>query len=113
MKTEKDNTLVADALSGAPIRISAELGAAYKTVKEVFAMGEGTILELDKLAGEPVDVKANGVLIAYGEVVIIDENFGVRITEITGTPCAPGQSPSQEPATEPPATEPPAAGESA
>jgi flagellar motor switch protein FliN/FliY len=45
-------------------------------------MAEGTIIELDKLAGEPVDVKANGVLIAKGEVVVIDEKFGVRITEI-------------------------------
>jgi len=110
MKMEKDNSLVADALSGARMKITVELGAAFKTVKEVFSMGEGTIVELDKLAGEPVDVKANGALIAYGEVVVIDENFGVRITEIIGTSCAPGQSGSQEPAPEPSG---PASGESA
>ena len=110
MKMEKDNSLVADALSSAAIKISVEIGTALKTVKEVFAMNEGTILELDKPVGEPVDVKANGVLIAYGEVVVIDENFGVRITEIIGTSCAPGQSGSQEPAPEPSG---PASGESA
>jgi flagellar motor switch protein FliN/FliY len=65
--------------------VTVELGAASKTVKEIFGMGEGTILELDKLAGEPLDVKANGVLIAKGEAVVIDENFGVRITETVGT----------------------------
>jgi len=85
MKIEEGNSPAADALSCAMMKISVELGATLKTVKEVFAMNEGTILELDKLAGEPVDVKANGVLIAYGEVVVIDENFGVRITEIMGT----------------------------
>jgi len=76
------NPLVADALANAGITISVELGSTAKSVKEVLGMGEGTIIELDKLAGEPVDVKANGVLIAKGEVVVIDENFGVRITEI-------------------------------
>jgi len=85
MKMEKCNSPAADALSNAMMKVSVELGSTLKTVKEVFAMAEGTILELDKLAGEPVDVKANGVLIAYGEVVVIDENFGIRIIEIAGT----------------------------
>ena len=48
-------------------------------------MGEGTIIELDKLAGEPVDILVNKNLIARGEVVVIDENFGVRVTEIVST----------------------------
>ena len=109
MKMEKGNSLVADALSSAAMKITVELGAAIKTVKQVFAMGEGTIVELDKLAGEPVDVKANGVLIAYGEVVVIDESFGVRITKIIGTPCAPEQSGPQQSAPEPSA---PTTGES-
>ena len=110
MKMDEVNPLVRDALSSAMIKITAELGASLKTVKEVSAMGEGSILDLDKLAGEPVDVKANGALIAYGEVVVIDESFGVRITEIIGTPCAPDQSGSQQPAPEPSA---PTTGESA
>jgi flagellar motor switch protein FliM len=79
------NPLVADALAEAGITISVELGRTAKTINEILKMGEGTIVELDKLAGEPVDIKANGVLIAKGEVVVIDENFGVRVTEIVGT----------------------------
>jgi len=82
MKIEESRSFVADALYSAKMKISVELGRTRKPVKEVFAMGEGTILELDKLAGEPVDILANGVRIAKGETVVIDENFGVRITEI-------------------------------
>jgi len=85
MDMSKINPVVADALSCAGITISVELGSTKKLVKEVLGMGEGTIVELDKLAGEPVDIKANGVLIARGEVVVIDENFGVRVVEIVGT----------------------------
>jgi len=85
METDKVNPLVADALSCAMMKITVELGVTYKTVKEVQAIGEDSVIELDKLAGEPLDVKANGVIIAKGEVVVIDENFGVRITEITGS----------------------------
>jgi len=84
MEMEKVNPIVADALSNAVMKITVELGATHKTVKEVYAIGEDSVIELDKLAGEPLDVKANGVIIAKGEVVIIDENFGVRITEIIG-----------------------------
>jgi flagellar motor switch protein FliM len=102
MKMENVNPLAADALSNAMIKISVELGTTLKTVKEVFEMGEGTILELDKLAGEPVNVMANGLLFAYGEVVVIDENFGIRITEIIGTKDAPDQCGLQQPAPEPP-----------
>jgi flagellar motor switch protein FliN/FliY len=69
-------------LSEAGITISVELGRTSKSVKSILSLGEGSIVELDKLAGEPVDIKANGVLIAKGEVVVIDENFGVRVTEI-------------------------------
>ena len=75
---------VTSALMKARMLVTVELGATAKTVSEVFCIGEGTILELDKLAGEPLDVKANGVLIAKGEAVVIDENFGVRVTEIIG-----------------------------
>jgi flagellar motor switch protein FliN len=102
MEMDKVNPLVADALSSAFMKITVELGATNKTVKEVYAFGEGTIVELDKLAGEPVEVKANGIPIALGEIVVIDENFGVRITEITGSHKASGQSMPQQPAPEQP-----------
>lgn len=64
------------------MRLTVELGQTRKQVREILQLGEGSIIELDKLAGEPVDVKVNQQLIAKGEVVVIDENFGVRITEI-------------------------------
>jgi flagellar motor switch protein FliN len=82
METNKVNPVVDDALSSVGLTISAEIGTTVRTVKEVRGMVEGTIVELDKMAGDLVDVKANGVLIAHGEVVVIDENFGVRITEV-------------------------------
>jgi len=64
------------------MEMTVELGRTRKVIKEILAMGEGTIIELDKLAGEPVDILVNHKLIAKGEVVVIDENFGVRVTEI-------------------------------
>ena len=64
------------------MEMTVELGRTRKLIKEILGMGEGTIIELDKLAGEPVDILGNHKLIAKGEVVVIDENFGVRVTEI-------------------------------
>lgn len=69
-------------LMDVPLEITVELGRTRKLVKDVLALGPGSVVELDKLAGEPVDVLVNGKLVAKGEVVVIDENFGVRITEI-------------------------------
>jgi flagellar motor switch protein FliN/FliY len=64
------------------MEMTVELGRTRKLIKEILGFGEGTIIELDKLAGEPVDILVNHKLIAKGEVVVIDENFGVRVTEI-------------------------------
>ncbi len=64
------------------MEMTVELGRTKKLIREILSMGEGTIIELDKLAGEPVDILVNHKLIAKGEVVVIDENFGVRVTEI-------------------------------
>ena len=65
-----------------PMEVTVELGRSTKTVQEVLSLGEGSIIELDKLAGETVDLLVNGKPMAKGEVVVIDENFGVRVTEI-------------------------------
>ncbi|WP_141273114.1 flagellar motor switch phosphatase FliY [Kurthia gibsonii] len=65
-----------------PLQITVELGRTKRSVKEILELVSGSIIELDKLAGEPVDVLVNSRLIAKGEVVVIDENFGVRITDI-------------------------------
>jgi flagellar motor switch protein FliN len=64
------------------MEMTVELGRTRKLIRDILGMGEGTIIELDKLAGEPVDILVNHKLIAKGEVVVIDENFGVRVTEI-------------------------------
>jgi flagellar motor switch protein FliN/FliY len=65
-----------------PLQVTVELGRTKRSVKEILEMSSGSIIELDKLAGEPVDILVNSRLIAKGEVVVIDENFGVRITDI-------------------------------
>jgi flagellar motor switch protein FliN/FliY len=67
---------------GIPVQVSVELGRVHKKVKEVLEYGRGTIIQLDKHAGAQVDVIINGQKIAKGDVVVVDENFGVRITEI-------------------------------
>ena len=65
-----------------PLQVTVELGRTRKSIKEVLELTNGSIIELDKLAGEPVEIHVNGKYLAKGEVVVIDENFGVRITEI-------------------------------
>ena len=65
-----------------PLQVTVELGRTKKSIKEILELSNGSIVELDKLAGEPVDIHVNGKLLAKGEVVVIDENFGVRITDI-------------------------------
>ncbi|MEI0559638.1 flagellar motor switch protein FliN [Brachyspira intermedia] len=64
------------------INVTVELGRARLSIREILSLGEGSIIELQKLAGEPVDLLVNGKLIAKGEVVVIDECFGVRVTDI-------------------------------
>jgi flagellar motor switch protein FliN/FliY len=71
-----------DLIVDIPVRITVELGRTRKTIGEVLALGPGSVVELNKMAGEPVDVLVNGKLIARGEVVVIDESFGIRVTEV-------------------------------
>ena len=65
-----------------PLQVTVELGRTRKLIREILELSPGSVVELDKLAGEPVDILVNGKLIAKGEVVVIDENFGVRVTDI-------------------------------
>ncbi len=65
-----------------PLKVTVELGRTKKLIKDILELSQGSIIELDKLAGEPVDILVNNKLIAKGEVVVIDENFGVRVTDI-------------------------------
>ena len=78
-KAESNNL---DMLLDIPLQVTVELGRTKRSIKEILEMSSGSIIELDKLAGEPVDILVNNRLIANGEVVVIDENFGVRITDI-------------------------------
>ena len=77
-----------DIIADIPVRVTVELGKTRKSVSEILALTNGAVIELDKMAGEPVDILVNGKLIAKGEVVVIDENFGVRITDIIGVGAA-------------------------
>ncbi len=76
-----DNTNL-NLLLDIPLKVTVELGRTQKQIKDILELSQGSIVELDKLAGEPVDILVNNKLIAKGEVVVIDENFGVRVTDI-------------------------------
>ena len=64
------------------LQVTVELGRTTKSIAEILDFSPGTIIELEKLAGEPVDVLVNGKFVAKGEVVVIEESFGIRVTEI-------------------------------
>lgn len=65
-----------------PLEVTVELGRTRLLIRDIMDLSAGSIIELDKIAGEPVDLFANGLLVARGEVIVIDDNFGVRVTEI-------------------------------
>ncbi|AEB23965.1 MULTISPECIES: flagellar motor switch phosphatase FliY [Bacillus] len=71
-----------DMLMDIPLSVTVELGRTKRSVKEILELSAGSIIELDKLAGEPVDILVNQRIVAKGEVVVIEENFGVRVTDI-------------------------------
>ena len=65
-----------------PVRLSVELGRTRITIKQLLELAQGSVVELEGLAGEPMDILINGYLIAQGEVVVVDDKYGIRITEI-------------------------------
>ena len=71
-----------DLIMDVPLEVTVELGRTSKSIQEILDFAPGTIIELNKIAGEPIDVLVNGKYVAKGEVVVIEESFGVRITEI-------------------------------
>jgi flagellar motor switch protein FliN/FliY len=79
-----------DRLREVPVELAVEIGRTQMTIGETLALGPGSIVTLNRLAGEPVDLLVNGTPIARGEVVVIDEEFGLRITEVVpgGTSAA-------------------------
>lgn len=77
--TQQENI---DLIMDVPLEVTVELGRTRKSIKEILEFTPGTIVELDKIAGEPIDVLVNGKMVAKGEVVVIEESFGIRITDI-------------------------------
>ncbi len=75
-----------DLIMGVPLEIAVEIGRTRKKVQEILSLSKGSLVVLDKLAGDQVDIYVNGKLIALGDVVVIDDNFGIRITEIKRKP---------------------------
>ncbi len=75
-----------DLIMSVPLEIAVEIGRTRKKVQEILALAKGSLVVLDKLAGDQVDVFVNGKCIAHGDVVVIDDNFGIRISEILGKP---------------------------
>lgn len=65
-----------------PLKVTVELGRTTVIIKDLLQLGQGSVLELDKLAGEPLEILVNGKLIAKGEVVVVNEKFGIRLTDI-------------------------------
>ena len=73
-----------------PVELAVEIGRTRMTIGDTLGLGPGSIVTLDRMAGEPVDLLVNGRPIARGEVVVIDEEFGLRITEVVGSAVAGG-----------------------
>ncbi len=71
-----------DLLLDVPLEVSVELGRTRLSIQNLLALGPGSVVELDKLAGDPLDILVNGRLVARGEAVVVNDKFGVRITDI-------------------------------
>jgi flagellar motor switch protein FliN len=83
-------------LSDVPVDLSVEIGRARMSVGETLELREGSVVTLDRMAGEPVDLLVNGTPIARGEVVVIDEQFGLRLTQVLAAPASGERSDSAE-----------------
>ncbi|MBS7327031.1 MAG: flagellar motor switch protein FliN [Thiopseudomonas sp.] len=71
-----------DVILDIPVTISMEVGSTDITIRNLLQLNQGSVVELDRLAGEPLDVLVNGTLIAHGEVVVVNEKFGIRLTDV-------------------------------
>jgi flagellar motor switch protein FliN/FliY len=71
-----------DVILEIPVTLSMEIGRTEVTIRNLLQLNQGSVIELDRLAGEPMDVMVNGTLVAHGEVVVVNEKFGIRLTDI-------------------------------
>jgi flagellar motor switch protein FliN/FliY len=74
-----------DAILDIPVSLSMEIGRTRINIRHLLQLNQGSVVELDRLAGEPLDVLVNGTLIAHGEVVVVNEKFGIRLTDVIST----------------------------
>lgn len=81
-----------DILLDVPVTLTVELGSCQLPMREVLALTAGSVVQLDKLAGTPVELRANRKLVARGEVVVVENQLGIRITELANAPAAPVQT---------------------
>jgi flagellar motor switch protein FliN/FliY len=77
-----DNAPNLEVILDIPVTLSMEVGATNLSIRKLLQLNQGSVVELDRLAGEALDVKVNGTLIAHGEVVVVNEKFGIRLTDI-------------------------------
>jgi flagellar motor switch protein FliN/FliY len=80
--SNRENPVNLDVLMDVPVTLSMEIGRTIVNIRSLLQLNQGSIVELDRLAGEPLDVLVNGTLIARGEVVVINEKFGIRLTDV-------------------------------
>ncbi|MEH6810884.1 MAG: flagellar motor switch protein FliN, partial [Motiliproteus sp.] len=71
-----------DVILDIPVTISMEVGSTEIAIRNLLQLSQGSVIELDRMAGEPLDIKVNGTLIAHGEVVVVNERFGIRLTDV-------------------------------
>lgn len=78
----EDNSPDLDVILDIPVEIAMEVGSTSITIRNLLQLNQGSVIELDRLAGEPLDVLVNGTLIAHGEVVVVNDKFGIRMTDV-------------------------------
>ncbi|MCU7940068.1 MAG: flagellar motor switch protein FliN [gamma proteobacterium symbiont of Bathyaustriella thionipta] len=79
---ESDGEINLDVILDVPVDISMEIGRTKISIRNLLKLNQGSVIELDRLAGEPMDVLVNGTLIAHGEVVVVNDKFGIRLTDV-------------------------------
>ncbi len=77
-----DDDVNLDVILDIPVTISMEVGSTKINIRNLLQLNQGSVIELDRMAGEPLDIKVNGTLIAHGEVVVVNEKFGIRLTDV-------------------------------
>ena len=77
-----DDEINLDVILDVPVDISMEIGRTKLSIRHLLKLNQGSVIELDRLAGEPMDVLVNGTLIAHGEVVVVNDKFGIRLTDV-------------------------------